>query len=184
MIGTGKNLRPWILVSIGILFNALSALITHYFIGLNDQQLELISQQSVQLQTRIDSQWRLKTETERQQEFLVLLLNQISSQDSSNSKDINSSLSYIRARINRSLEQMELSQAKLEPESNIDYATIDQSSQVIKNKIIQSINNTYLEKLELESRQQPIRKQNSLLMTIAIFLQISGLILVLARDFK
>lgn len=184
MIAKGKNLRPWLLVSIGILFNALSALITHYFIGLNDQHLESISQQSVQLQTRIDSQWRLKTETERQQEFLILLLNQVYSSGPTNSANTESSLSYIRNRINNSLEQMELSQSRLKPESHLDYATIDQTSQKIKHRIIQSINDTYLEKLELESQQQPIRTRNSLLMTIAIFLQISGLILVLARDFK
>ena len=181
MFAKGKNLRPWILVSIGILFNALSALITHYFIGLNDQRLEEVSRQSSQLQTRIDSQWRLKTEIERQQEFLVLMLNQVSLSDSPNDEH---SLSYIRNRINNNLDQLELDWPRIKTDHQLDYTTVEQASQALKVQLIQSINNTYLEKLELESQQQPIRKQNSLLMTVAIFLQISGLILVLARDFK
>jgi hypothetical protein len=51
-------------------------------------------------------------------------------------------------------------------------------------KIIQSINNTYFEILDLEARKNPIENNNTLIYSIAIFLQVIGLILVLARDLR
>ncbi len=51
-----------------------------------------------------------------------------------------------------------------------------------KQAIINSINDSYLEKVEFEVQQHPIKESNTLLLTTAIFLQITGLILVLARD--
>ena len=48
--------------------------------------------------------------------------------------------------------------------------------------IIASINDSYLEKLEIENQKTPLQEKNALLFTIAIFLQVTGLILVLSRD--
>jgi hypothetical protein len=49
---------------------------------------------------------------------------------------------------------------------------------------IESINNTYFETLELQEARMPLESANSRLLSIAIFLQVIGLILVLARDLR
>jgi hypothetical protein len=50
--------------------------------------------------------------------------------------------------------------------------------------IIESINNTYFETIELQETKMPLVRDNSRLFSIAIFLQVIGLILVLARDLR
>ena len=49
---------------------------------------------------------------------------------------------------------------------------------------IESINNTYFETLELQEAECRWKATNSRLFSIAIFLQVIGLILVLARDLR
>jgi hypothetical protein len=50
--------------------------------------------------------------------------------------------------------------------------------------IIETINTAYLETLELHDARMPLERDNSRLLSIAIFLQVIGLILVLARDLR
>jgi hypothetical protein len=61
---------------------------------------------------------------------------------------------------------------------------ISQLTNLIREKIVQSINDSYLEKLSVQQKTTPLKEKNALLGSIAIFLQITGLILVLARDFR
>lgn len=57
-------------------------------------------------------------------------------------------------------------------------------SSVTQAAIIESVNNTYLETLALHEARMPLESDNSRLFNIAIFLQVTGLILVLARDLR
>ena len=50
--------------------------------------------------------------------------------------------------------------------------------------IVESINGTYLQTIELHEARMPLESDNSRLFSIAIFLQVTGLILVLARDLR
>ncbi len=84
-----KTLKPWILVVTGILFNIASAIITHYFIGINNQQLAQLELEINKLDTLIDSQWRSKTELERKQEFLLLLVAQPQHEEATGMYQIN-----------------------------------------------------------------------------------------------
>ena len=59
-----------------------------------------------------------------------------------------------------------------------------QLSESAQTTIIESINNTYFERIELEDDKTPLERNNARLFSIAIFLQVIGLILVLARDLK
>ncbi len=169
----------WILVIIGITFNIGSAIITHYYIGLNNQALNELELKANQLETMIDSAWRNKTEIERKQEFLLLLMTRI--QD-----ETDNAVVKIKEQIVLQLEAI-LSQHRLSTEALteiISFGTINTISEQAKQKIINDINDTYLEKVEIDSLQLPLKEQNSLLLTVAIFLQITGLILVLARDMR
>jgi len=58
-------LAPWVFVLTGVIFNILSAVITHYFIGLNNDRINAIDREIQQKQVLIDSLWQSKTEVER-----------------------------------------------------------------------------------------------------------------------
>jgi hypothetical protein len=47
-----------------------------------------------------------------------------------------------------------------------------------------AVNSTHFETLELQESRMPLESDNSRLFSIAIFLQVIGLILVLARDLR
>lgn len=171
-----KSIIPWVLVITGVVFNILSAVITHYFIGINNQQLNELQQKAAQYDTLIESQWRSKTEIDRNREFLLILLNQ-------SHKDNASSIHhYINDQLATTIDQQQLSDTKFNTASTPDFDTIESISTRAKQKIIAYINDSYLEKLEIENQQMPLKDKNSLLFTISIFLQLTGLILVLSKD--
>jgi len=181
-----RSLTPWILVITGILFNIASAVITHYFIGVNNQQLNELEKHINQHQTLIDSAWRNKVEIDRKQEFLLLLLTQngISHKDKTVSGGNPDIQNYIQQQIQNTVRQQRLEE-QVNKESNVsDFDAINRVSELAKNRIIETINQTWLEKLDVEERQLPLRDKNAFLLTLAIFLQVTGLILVLARDIR
>jgi hypothetical protein len=171
-----KSINKWVFVATGILFNISSAIITHYFIGINDQQLMQLEKKASEYDTQIQSQWRMKTEIDRKQDFLLLLLNQQNAENSQQTSD------FIISQLNHSIDLLKINKQQLKPDSVMSFDTISNISEMIKQNIISRINDTYLEKLEIESKQAPLKERNSMLYSIAIFLQLTGLILVLAKD--
>ncbi|MDH3387691.1 MAG: hypothetical protein OEN02_07275 [Gammaproteobacteria bacterium] len=174
-----RLLAPWVFVLTGILFNILSAVITHYFIGLNNDQISLLDREIGKKQVLIDSLWQSKTEVERKKEFFVLLLS---------SKPDNPSLAetfyhdYLRQVLgNYGLQDFETRMQQHDP---TDLELLLDLSSAAQESIIASINNTYFESLELRDAKMPLEADNSRLFSIAIFLQVTGLILVLARDLR
>ena len=69
-----RFLAPWVFVSIGVVFNVLSAVITHYSISLNNDEINDIDRQIQGKQVLIDSLWQSKIGVERKKEFFILLL--------------------------------------------------------------------------------------------------------------
>jgi hypothetical protein len=171
-----KSVNKWVFVITGVLFNISAAIITHYFIGLNDQQIMLLQQKVEQYDTLIQSQWRMKTETDRKQEFMLLLLIQDQPSPKATVSD------FILRQLKHALQQQKLPTHELDSLQHPDFAIINRVSEQVKQHIIQSINDSYLQRLEIEKNQQPLEQRNSLLFSVAIFLQLTGLILVLAKD--
>jgi hypothetical protein len=171
-----KSINKWVFVATGVIFNIAAAVITHYFIGINDQHLNQLEKRSMEQDTLIQSQWRMKTEIDRKQEFLLTLLNQNKIQPQAETTR------FIVQQINLLLAQQKLNTQQIKPDEPIDFGTITEASKLIQNQIISRINNTYLEKLEIEDRKAPLKERNSTLYSVAIFLQLMGLILVLAKD--
>lgn len=169
--------KPWFLVTLGILFNVAAAVVTHYFIGLNNQKLEMLSQKINNYETLISSQWRMKTELDRAQEFLLILLT-LGQQNSLHEEGKAGQI--IRKKLIDISQQHDLKT----PFNKLDSGTITSQLELARKKIINSINDTYLEKLSIENKRSPLKQNNSLLLSIAIFLQLTGLILVLSRDLK
>lgn len=171
-------LKPWVLVTAGIVFNIFSAVITHYFIDINNQKIHLLESRIQQLDGLIENEWRKKTEIDRKEEFLLLMLNQSKGKNSINSAE----QQLITRQLNNLLKyQFNHTLSEVKPPVK-DFQTIISVTSNVKKALIDSINTNYLERLELDSQRQPVIEKNSLLSSLAIFLQLSGLILVLSKD--
>ena len=179
MINLDRLLAPWVFVLTGIVFNILSAVITHYFIGLNTDEINRIDSEIAGKQVFIDSQWQSRVEVERKKEFFVLLF-------ATPNADLEAGeiiyRDYLRELIN--VHGLEDFQARLERDDEPRVPLLLDVSNAALQAIIASINSTYFETLELRDTRMPLERANSRLYSIAIFLQLVGLILVLARDLR
>lgn len=164
---------PWVLVITGILFNVFAALITNYFIGINNDTLTKLGDQITTIEMRIDNYWQQRQTIERKLEFLLLLKQQDKQvQDPFVSQ-------YITQFIEQNTKDYQIkTQVKM-----IDSEAIISFVQQIQKQIVDDIDDIYLDKLNLEKEKQSLTSANSTLMSVALFLQLMGLILILARDF-
>ncbi|MCP4878205.1 MAG: hypothetical protein GY896_22360 [Gammaproteobacteria bacterium] len=130
-----RFLAPWVFVLTGIVFNVLAAVNTHYFIGLNNDAINVIGRDIQNKQVLIDSLWQSKTETERKREFFVLFLS---------SKDDKSAVreSYYRDYLDGILKTYELDnfQKRLETGNSNDLSLLFDLSNTVPASIIESIN--------------------------------------------
>ena len=174
-----RFLAPWVFVLTGIVFNILSAVITHYFIGLNNDRISGLERDIQNQQVLIDSLWQSRIEIERKQEFFILLL----SSPPDNPADIESYYrEYLEGLVNTHALTEFASRTKQALLNDIELLLAISSA--AQKAIIESINATYFETLELQEAKMPLENDNSRLFSIAIFLQVIGLILVLARDLR
>jgi len=168
-------MAPWILVLTGILFNILSAVIAHYFIGLNNSRLAQIEEQTQRIDSQINTYWQQRQNIERKMEFILLLQQK--------GKKIGDPfiMEYV-ARFVQSLRKQYNITAESEQTPNSQ--EIIQLVQETQEKLINDIDSTYLNQLTLDKQKMLISSSNSRLMSMALFLQLIGLILVLAKDFQ
>jgi len=167
-----------VFVSIGILFNILSAVITHYFIGLNNARINGIESEIQNKQVLIDSLWQSRVEVERKKEFFLLWLRR--PDDSAFTRR------YYRQYLEGLVDNHDLDsfRDRMAQASSLNLQLLLDLSDAARESIIESINSTYFETLELQEARLPLEGDNSRLFSIAIFLQLTGLILVLARDLR
>ena len=174
-----RLLAPWVFVLTGIVFNILSAVITHYFIGLNNEQINAIDRDIQGQQILIDSLWNSRIEIERKKEFFILLL--------ADDPELPASIKSIyRDFLDSLIDTHGLKQFEERMISTMDndLELLLLISEAAKKAINESINSTYFETLSLEEARIPLERSNARLFSIAIFLQVTGLILVLARDLR
>jgi len=174
-----RILAPWVFVLTGIVFNILSAVITHYFIGLNNDAINLLDRDINRKQVFIDGLWQSRIEVERKKEFFILLL-------SSKTEKQAVTETYYRDYLKEILNIYGLKDFKtrMERDTGSDLDLLLDLSSAAQESVIESINATYFEALELQEAKMPLERDNSRLFSIAIFLQVTGLILVLARDLR
>ncbi len=172
-------LAPWVFVLTGILFNILSAVITHYFIGLNNDEINSLDRRINDQQVLIDSLWQSKTEVDRKQEFFILLLTATSMQPERVER-------FYRNYLERLVDTHNLGEFedRVAQAADADLDLLLEISLSAQQAIIESINDTYFKTLELQEAKMPLERANARLFSIAIFLQVTGLILVLARDLR
>jgi len=174
-----RFLAPWVFVLTGIIFNILAAVITHYFIGLNNDEINIIDHEIQRKEVLIDSLWQSKNEIERKQEFFILLL----SSEPAKPDVVETIYRDYLKEVMSSYGLKEFT-PRMDRDSGGDLDLLLDLSSAAQKSIIESINNTYFETLELQETKMPLVRDNSRLFSIAIFLQVIGLILVLARDLR
>ena len=174
-----RLLAPWVFVTVGILFNVLSAVITHYFIGLNSDEISAIDRRINDQQVLIDSLWQSKTEVDRKQEFFILLLTGTSMQPERVERFYQS---YLERLVDT--HGLKAFADRVDRNDATDLELLLEISLAAQQTIIESINDTYFKTLELQEAKMPLERANARLYSIAIFLQVTGLILVLARDLR
>lgn len=174
-----RFLAPWVFVLTGIIFNILSAVITHYFIGLNNDAINIIDREIQRKEVLIDSLWQSKNEVERKKEFFILLLS-----SKPDKPDVVETI--YRDYLKEVMDSYGLKEftPRMDRDTGSDLDLLLDLSGAAQKSIIESINNTYFETIELQETKMPLVRDNSRLFSIAIFLQVIGLILVLARDLR
>lgn len=174
-----RFLAPWVFVLTGIIFNILSAVITHYFIGLNNDAIDIIDREIQRKEVLIDSLWQSKNEVERKKEFFILLLS-----SKPDKPDVVETI--YRDYLKEVMDSYGLKEftPRMDRDTGSDLDLLLDLSGAAQKSIIESINNTYFETIELQETKMPLVRDSSRLFSIAIFLQVIGLILVLARDLR
>ncbi|NRB11388.1 MAG: hypothetical protein HRU35_07275 [Rickettsiaceae bacterium] len=165
-------MRKFLLI-LGIIFTALSVFITH-FIGEKQHDKSIKLQQEINsAEKTIDLIWQQQQELERKfsvNTILILIINDKNNNISKSAKD------FILKYINKGLYDVDPLE-NLDNIPNID--NLYKNIEAKKQKVINSINNLYIEKLEKEAQIQNLKKKNDIIKSIAILLQIIGLVLVL-----
>lgn len=170
-----KLLKPWLLVSIGVVMNVLSALISQTLVERNMRQMDSLMDQSDSVQLRIDTLWNNFRSLERTQQYYSLLLLTANS-----GEQLEAARQLVHTGLTQVIKQHELA-ATVEP-SSIDFTELNSILNAARNNLINRIDDIYLEKITAEKQRRHLHEQNERLRSIALFLQLIGLILVLSRD--
>ena len=131
-------------------------MITHYFIGLNNDAINLIDRDINGKQVFIDGLWQSRVEVERKREFFILLFAQPGDMPAA-------SESFYQDYLQELISTYDL--AELEPRMDRDRGNqlelLLDISTAAQSVIIESINNTYFESLELHEARMPLESDNS-----------------------
>ena len=176
---------PWALVVIGIAFNIFSAVITHYFIGINNQEIHALEDEASSIELRIDNYWQYRQDIERKQEIFLLLL-RLRGESEAPQKDGDEKVvaSYVQGFLGNLIEEYGLDKRSLGDGNLLSAQNVIEITEQAKEQIISRIDDIYLDKIFLDKQKQPIASRNAALMSLALFLQLVGLILVLAKDLQ
>ena len=96
-------LRPWVLVTVGIVFNIVSALITSQLLDINNRSIQALEAKKTTLDVSINSLWQNRQDVERKQEFILLLLQLSQSSNADAEKPVGDEV-FIRSHIREYLQ--------------------------------------------------------------------------------
>ncbi len=180
-------LRPWVLVTVGIVFNIVSALITSQLIEINNRKIQDLEAKKATFDVRIDSSWQNRQDVERKKEFILLWLQMRHASNAEVENQVGDEAfirSHVREHLQGLVSDYQLDGAEWDGTQPLSAKIVVEITEQAKKRLLEDIDDTYFERILLEKQQLPIQDQNSKLMAIALFLQLTGLILVLARDLK
>ena len=163
----------WHVVLLGILLNVISAVITNAAVDARIARLDTLTGQQDELGRRISELWRNIQDTERKRDHFIVLLSQAKLLDAPLSAEV-------QEEITRTLNTYQW-----EPPPNFSSPTLKLVNGVFQRyqkNLRDEIDNTYLEIVNTSSRVSPLKVEISRYRNLALFLQILGLMFVVARD--
>lgn len=161
------RIATWHLVALGILLNILSALLTNGMIDEKNQQVAQLKQSEAIATQRIDELWQQIQESERKRElFLVLWADRAVLSD-----EMIGYLHKIIARFN-------LNDSAPADELKEIMALFDHYQQSLRDEI----DTLWLDNSSRKEKLPELYQAISHLRSLALFLQLAGLILLVARD--
>lgn len=174
-----KLLKPWLLVLIGACMSIASAMITHHFIVKNNEHMQLLQGNVRQIEQTMASHWENVSRFERDGNIALLLVSQ--------SANTNNALipQYIEHLVHISASQMKQNDAQNIIQKADKQAQFDALLALIEKQrkhILHVIDMLYIEKVEHEKTIAELDADNTRYSSIALFLQVFGLIFVLAKD--
>ena len=174
----GRRLPSWMLVAIGVLLNVVSALLVYLVVERNMQEIMTYDSKLQTTDKRIDSIWQNYLRLEQQEGLLLTLL--LSANPGS---QMEQAKVYIRSQIAALAEKHDLQPLPDElPDNRSMVAGLREIIGSAQKNTLQDIDETYLEKVRVEEIRRNLYADNERWHTLALFLQLIGLILVLARD--
>lgn len=166
--GTMKTIPTWLIVSIGLLFNVSAALLTHFYIESENQQLAELDMQMLNNRNEMNLLWTQIEAVEQKRDTLLLM-----HQQGGVSKEMAEVVSQlIYAHLQQKLTFIELNDVQL----------INRKINQYQQNIRDQIDHLYLANLELTELGSEYNQSISGWRNLSIFLQLIGLSLILARD--
>ncbi|WP_432468830.1 hypothetical protein [Agarivorans sp. Z349TD_8] len=163
----------WV-VLIGLLFNIVAALMTNFYIDRVSQDAHGMVQRQQQHDKLIGQTWQQVDGLERKRELIYSLL-------ASEAQTQRSIPVHVQQLVAKDL-QYWLEQGEIPAISLDNLASLDFFIDKIQNSLRQRIDHWYLQNIDLSSRYTEQMATISALRNLALFLQIIGLALILARD--
>ncbi|MDO6763349.1 hypothetical protein [Agarivorans sp. 1_MG-2023] len=166
--------RTQVLVSIGLLFNIVAALMTNFYIDSVSQDAHQLVQQQQANDNLIKQTWLQIESLERKRELILALV----SNEAQTSQPIPQTVQELLAKdLKYWLEMGEVPSINL---SNL--AALDRLVSKVQNQLRERIDNWYLQNIDLMGAYTDQMSTISSLRNLALFLQMIGLALILARD--
>jgi hypothetical protein len=163
----------WILVATGLLLNVISALMTNFFIDDITRQTNEIIQRQQNNEELISLTWQQVETVERKREFVLQLLSASQLHKQPIAKEVTDQvINELNYWLDKKIERLVLE----------DIPALMVAIDDIQHNQREKINQLYLENLELLEIHDDKMKSISRLRNLALFLQVIGLALVLARD--
>ncbi|MGL6260107.1 DNA mismatch repair protein [Vibrio sp. WXL210] len=162
---------PWVLVLIGLVLNVMAILVSSLVLDSINQNISALKAREAQNQYAITLDWNSVETLERKREVTLLHMHL-------------ANLAPANPKITQSLiDQLQLWTSTMVSELSVETVSevmlaIDQSQQQFRNRI----DSHYLDNLEVAEQVQSWEEKLVHYKNIALFLQIFGLALILARD--
>ncbi|OAN11704.1 hypothetical protein A3K86_20015 [Photobacterium jeanii] len=167
------QIPTWTLVAVGLLLNIISALMTNFYIEGATQDANRLTQQQIANDKLIALTWQQVEALDRKKEFLLMMARVGEASATTMSLELASLVSSdLKVWLDEVPKQLTL----------VELPNILMALENIQAEQREKVNQLYIENLTLIERYASKSKSISMLRSLALFLQIIGLALVLSRD--
>ncbi|KXF82376.1 hypothetical protein [Enterovibrio coralii] len=163
------TIKTWLIVATGLVLNIVAALMTNFVIDDLGEEVALVAEKQFGNNQLIQLTWQQVDALERRRETLLIVM-ALKPLDDQVSFDIGTRLlDAFGEMVNTPLTQQNLPKIMLK---------IDQQQDLLREKI----DSLYLDNLQLAESQRELNSKTSAYRNLALFLQVLGLALIMARD--